>query len=137
MDKKRFFQNSKNKNLIFEIADPKTLKVQLQRSDVFYMRGGETAKLLKRLSSTKNLARLFEDKVVAGSSAGAYVLAKYYWNHGESALSEFSRGLGIVDFNILCHYGPERADVVNKFTKFKKSLSVLVLPDYKWVVIYK
>lgn len=136
-DKKRFLQNSKNKNLKFEIADQKILKEQLVRSDVFYMRGGETAKLLKKLSSTKNLIRLFDGKVVAGSSAGAYVLSKYYWNHGESSLNEFSRGLGIIKVNTLCHYEQERSDIVSKFLKYKKDLPLLALPNYKWAIIYK
>lgn len=38
-DKKKFLENSENKNLEFEIAGPDTLSEQLKRCDVMYMRG--------------------------------------------------------------------------------------------------
>ncbi len=134
-DKQRLIKNSKNKNLIFELAKEKTLRAQLVRANVFYMRGGNTAKLVEKLSQTKNISRLLKDKVIAGSSAGAYVLSKHYW---ENDTGKLGNGLGILNFKMLCHSLRDgRTDIAKKLLKYKKDLPLLTLPDYKWIVIFK
>lgn len=77
-DERRIRKNSKNKNLEFQIANIESLEKQLERMDVMYMRGGETEKLVRVMSKVDNLEKYFENKIIAGSSAGVYVLAKYY-----------------------------------------------------------
>jgi len=133
-DEQRFLQHSENKNLAFEIARPENLAEQLGRSDVMYMRGGETKKLLDALSLTKNIEKLFKNKIIAGSSAGAYALGAHYWENGTD---EMGNGLWVLEFKVLCHYTPERNDRIEKLLKYGKEMPLLILPDYKWVVLFK
>lgn len=133
-DKQRFLQNSANKNLEFEIAEPDKLESQLKKAYVMYMRGGDTGWLKSKLSQTPNLQKLFKSKVISGSSAGVYVLAKYYWGNDSRKLGE---GLGIFNFKAFCHYAPQDMEIVNKLLKYKEDLPLITLPNYKWVVIYQ
>src|SRR3989344_5931234 len=133
-DKKRFLQSSDNKDLVFEIARPESLAEQLVQVDEMYMRGGETKKLVESISLTKNLENLFEGKIIAGSSAGVYVLAKYYW---ENDINELGKGLGIFDFKVFCHYTPENKVKVEKLLAHGERLPLITIPNYKWLVLFK
>ncbi|MDO8548172.1 MAG: Type 1 glutamine amidotransferase-like domain-containing protein [bacterium] len=133
-DKKRFLEHSENKDLIFEIAKPESLAEQLKRADVMYMRGGTTKKLVDAMSLTPNLEALFEDKIIAGSSAGVYVLAKYYW---ENDTDELGEGLGIFNVKAFCHYTNENKAKVEKLLGHGENLPLLTIPDYKWLVFFK
>jgi peptidase E len=133
-DKEKFLRHTDNKNLKFEIARPEKLKEQLARAKVMYTRGGETLSLLKKLSLTPNLEKYLKGKIIAGSSAGANALCKYFWS---SNYKKIYQGLGILNFKIFCHYTPEKEANLAKLIQYKERLPVLILPDYKWVVWYK
>lgn len=133
-DKKRFLQNSENKELEFEIAKPERFAEQLKRAYVLYMRGGTTEWLVKKMSQTPNLEQLFEGKVIAGSSAGVYVLSKYYWENDNNKVGE---GLGIFNFKAYCHYTPNDREIVERLLSYKEKLPLFTLPNYKWTVLYK
>lgn len=133
-DKQRFLLNSKNKELEFEIAQPEIFAEQLKKAYVMYMRGGETDKFKEKLSRTSNIEKLFKNKVIAGSSAGVYVLSKYYWGNDNAKIGE---GLGILNFKAFCHYQPKDIDIIEKLLQHKEDLPLLVLPNYKWVVLYR
>lgn len=132
-DKQRILQNSHNQDLEFEIAVPERLSEQLSRVNIMYMRGGETDKLTEKMKLTPNLVQLFNNKVIAGSSAGVYVLSKYYWGNDSAKLGT---GLGILNFKTYCHYKPEDNEIMQKLLTYKEQLPLLVLPNYKWVVLY-
>lgn len=132
-DKKRFLENSENKNLAFEIAQKENFIEQLSNADIMYIRGGETSKLIKEMSPIKDIKKLFENKTIAGSSAGVYVLSKYYW---ENDTDIFAKGLGIFNFKALCHYEPERNHIVKKLMQYGEPLPLLTLANYKWVVLF-
>lgn len=133
-DKKRFLQNSDNKQLDFEIADQDKLADQLQRASIVWMRGGETAKLLEGLRKTSEIEHLFDGKVIGDSSAGVYVLAKYYWENDNDKIGD---GLGIFNIKAFCHCTPEDTIIVNKLLAYKEPLPLFTLPNYKWTVWYK
>lgn len=133
-DKVKFLENSVTKNLQLEIADENNLAEQLERCDVFYMRGGETAKLVEKMRKTPNVEKLFQGKVVGGSSAGVYVLGKYYW---ENDIGQLGEGLGIFDLKTFCHYTHEDKEIVEKLLAHGEDLPLLTLPNYKWVVMYR
>ena len=132
-DKQRFLQNSDNKDLEFEIATPERLSEQLSRANVMYMRGGETDKLTQKMKLTSNLVELFDNKVIGGSSGGVYVLSKYYWGNDSA---KFGTGLGVLNFKTYCHYQPKDREIIQKLSTYKEQLPLLVLPNYKWVVVY-
>lgn len=132
--KKRFLLHSINKNLQFDVAVVDKLASQVKWADVMYIDGGDTVQLTKKLSLTSNLEKLFEGKIIGGSSAGVYTLVKYYYGNNSKQLGN---GLGILPIKAYCHYEAKDKAIVKKLNSYKENLPLLVLPDYKWVVIHK
>jgi len=133
-DSKRFKKLTLVKNIDFDIAYPNKLYKQLEWADVMYMRGGRTEWLTKKLYQTNNLEKLFQGKVIGGSSAGVYTLVAYYYGNDSRKIGT---GLGILNIKAYCHYEPKDAKTIEKLTSYKEKLPLLVLPNYKWVVMYK
>jgi len=133
-DQERFLQNSENKELEFETADENNLRDQLGTSQIMYIRGGNTAQLVGKMRKTPGVENLFDGKVIGGSSAGVYVLAKYYWENDNSTLGD---GLGIFNIKALCHYKPEDKETIGKLLAYKEDLPLLTLPNYNWIVVYQ
>lgn len=100
--------------------------------------GGNTPALLKVLKDYSNLESLFSQKTVAGSSAGAYMLAKYGTAHTEESIRE---GLGIVNKKVVCHFqSPDKPPTESSLTELKKiapKLETVYLKDCEWQCILK
>lgn len=133
-DKKKISELNKNKNLRFEIASEENFIDQIKSADVIYFRGGDTYKLLEKLKNINKLESLFEGKTIIGSSAGACVLGKYFYDNDYDKLDE---GLGIINFKIFCHYDESGLELVKKLDNYKEKLELLLLPAYKHKVVYK
>lgn len=133
-DKQRLLKHSKNKNLQFQVAQVERFEKQLKWANVMYMRGGIIIHLIKKLKNIKNIEKLFRDKVIAGSSAGAYALSKYYWGNNTKRLG---KGLGILNIKCYCHCGPKDMKIIKKLMGYKKKLPLILLPNNKMMVIYK
>ncbi len=127
-DKYQFNKNKGEKELIFKIAEKDKFTEQIKSADVIYLHGGKTLKLLKTLKSYKNLKELFNGKIVAGESAGAYVLSTYFYSKSEGGVFE---GLGYVPVKTICHYIGENAE---KLKDCSNNLKTLLLPDYKFKI---
>lgn len=132
-DKKKFLKNRENNKLEFEIANPDTLPDQLKRCDVMYMRGGTTTMLADRLSRTRDFEKLFEGKVIAGSSAGVNVLSTYHWSNEEGKIKQ---GFGVLAIKTKCHFRPDEREKIRMLMEHKEKLPVVVLADYQWVAMY-
>ncbi len=134
-DKKRLLDNSGNKDIEFQITDPTKIAEQIRWCDVMYMRGGETKKLLDQMKKVSNLESLFQNKVITGSSAGVYILVKYYRGNISNRLDE---GLGILNLKSFCHYSPDEGKNLQELIEYgDKNLPVLTLPNFKMAVLYK
>jgi len=133
-DIRKFKKYTANKDLEFKIAKSDNLGKQLEWANVMYMRGGLTEWLTKKLSKTPNLEKLFDNKVIGGSSAGVYTLVNYYYGNDSKKIG---KGLGILHIKAYCHYETKDKAIVKKLTLYKENLPLLILPIYKWVVIYK
>lgn len=84
----------------FELAFPDQFEEQVKRSDIIYMNGGDDH-LIRYWLEQYDLPKLWEGKVVAGSSAGSGVLVAHYWTCDWRKLGD---GLGIVPIKFLPHY---------------------------------
>ncbi len=129
-DKYQFNKNKGEKELVFEIAKKDKFANQIKSADIVYLHGGKTLRLLKTLKSYKNLKKLFNSKVVAGESAGAYVLSTCFYSKSEGGVF---KGLGFVPVKTICHYVGQNAE---KLKNCPDNLEILFLPDYKFKVYY-
>lgn len=100
-DKKSLFTQT-DRNIIVVNATHEDFLEQVKSSKVIYITGGDTRKLLNELNQYPDFIRSLDDKIVAGSSAGANVFAKLYFS---TALKSVCEGLGVLPFSLVCHYG--------------------------------
>ncbi len=89
--------------LQLELAFPKSFEKQIQNNDVIYIPGGDdhlTQYWLKQFT----IPKIWEGKVVAGSSAGSDALVKHYWT---CDWREVGDGLGVIPIKFIPHYGTD------------------------------
>jgi peptidase E len=129
-------RNITQKNINIELAAKDTFISQLQRADAVHFRGGYTPKLLAALKEYENLIPLLhEKKILSGSSAGAYALAKYGVAHSERRIRE---GLGLVPIRLVCHYEspelPPSQESYDELLSLSPELELVKLKDCEWRV---
>lgn len=129
-EKENFLRNAEGKELKFEIANEKNFIPQIEKSDVIYMRGGPTFKLLDAIKKYPEFSESIKNKVVMGSSAGAYILSKYFY-HRDEPVGIFE-GLGILPISTHCHYKGDKGIV--KLLE-EKGLEVVLLGEFEHKVI--
>lgn len=122
------------KNFNFIVADekPDTFIAQIKIADVIYLRGGNTHLLKSYLEKIDNLENIWKDKIVSGSSAGALVLSKYYYENDDDT---YSKGLGILPFNIFCHFSKNDLDKAQKLKELGENLEVKMIPEEKFIIV--
>jgi len=98
-NKKLFSQYINNFELI--LADPEKFVEQVKASDVIFLQGGYTEQLMKILSESGDWIKEVAGKTVTGTSAGAEVIAKYYYVCSTSRIGE---GFGLLPIKFISHW---------------------------------
>ena len=112
--------------------DPSKFSDQLQRSAAIFIRGGETNILKEKLQNEEELKKLFEGKIIAGSSAGAYILSTYYHSNGKDIIQN---GFGILPIKVFCHYRDQKKEKLVSLKNYKEDLPTYALHDQEYVII--
>ena len=136
-DKRKFSLFNPNIEMEFTIAsnDIEIFSNQIQDNNLIYIRGGEEMVFIQeQFNKIKNLQKLFQDKVVGGSSAGAYILSKYYYSND---LDEVRKGTGLLPIKVFCHYSDEKVDKLKILKEYGEDLEVYTIPETEFVVIKK
>lgn len=133
-DKLHFSSTTQQKKFKFVLANDKTntLIEQIKQADAIYLRGGNTEMLKEILGKIKNLSELWQGKIVAASSAGVYVLSKYYYTNSKDDIYE---GFGVLPIKTFCHYAEEKSDKLDRLKKFGEDLKVYPIPEEKFFII--
>ncbi|MHB8904116.1 MAG: Type 1 glutamine amidotransferase-like domain-containing protein [Patescibacteria group bacterium] len=84
----------------FELAFPDKFIDQIKNNDAVIIHGGDDTLLLYWLKQY-NLPKIWEDKVIAVSSAGSNVLAKHFWTCDWRQCFD---GLNILPIKFISHY---------------------------------
>jgi cyanophycinase-like exopeptidase len=94
---KKYFKEFTREN-----ANLENFNEQISQNDVIFFLGGSTEEIMKNLTEFReNLPKLFCDKIIVGSSAGANFLASGFLEHSNQ---DFRKGFGILPINIVVHY---------------------------------
>lgn len=134
-DKRNFSSASPQKVFSFVLATDKTSTFieQIKHADVIYLKGGNTHWLQDRLAKIPDLKNLLSGKVIAGSSAGALVLSKYYYENDNDTYNE---GLGILPIKTFCHYAEEKSDKLAGLKEFGENIeTIYTIPEEKFFII--
>lgn len=121
-------------NLVMADEDTDIFVEQIKKADVIYLRGGDTRALQNGLKKVRGLENLCKGKVVAGASAGALVLAKYYYENDRDI---YNQGLGLLPIKAFCHYTEKKVDKLEKLKKYGEELKVYAIPEEKFFVIQR
>lgn len=131
----KFKSVASDKNLHFINASQENFLSEVKQADVIYIHGGSTNKLLTILRNYPDLRPLIEGKTVAGSSAGAYAIAKYGASHSEK---EMRAGLDLAPLRVICHYEslelPPYTPSIENLKNTAQDLELVILKDYEWEV---
>ncbi len=128
--KSEFIKNSGAKKLTFETADKKNFLDQIQATDIIYLAGGKTAKLLETLKGIIGLVESIRGKIVAGESAGANALASYSYSPKAEAILQ---GLGVLPIKLIPHYKEEYKGVLDSVGR---ELELVELAEYETKVFF-
>jgi len=135
-DEPAFQKAAGNKQINIIIASKNNFIEELKSSNAVYMRGGETDRLMNELKKYPDFKNLIKGKTVAGSSAGAYILSKYYHSASKQGIYQ---GLEIVPVRIICHYKSEkfdydRGDPLTMMKDYHEELPLVVLRDFEFKI---
>lgn len=132
-DSKMFLDNSNNKKLNFLVPNEENFIEALKMTDAVYLRGVDQFQLLNTLKKyTEFIDLLKTKKIVAGSSAGAYVLSKYFFSNSKNDIFE---GLGVLPIKLICHYEEEKHKrVIKEFENIGEKLEVVKLREFEFKI---
>jgi len=135
---KSFIRDSENLSSIsgklkFQMAHGIEFESQCSKAALIIFGGGDTFVLLEKLKNYPDLLDLIQDKVVAGSSAGACALSKYFYSNDAE---KPGNGLGILNLKIICHYELNKLASVKKLREYKEDLPILSLAEQQFVRIF-
>ena len=118
------------------MADEDSFKEQIETARAIFFSGGKMKKLMKILNDCSNFKDIIKGKILAGSSAGAYIFSTYYHSASDG---EIYKGLGVLPIRIVCHYLSPKFNVtkeaITKIEKYSKDLELVVLRDYEYKII--
>jgi peptidase E len=129
-DQVQFTKNSDSKKIDFRVASEKTFEADCAWADIIYLHGGHTAKLMEALKKYSNIKELLSTRIIAGDSAGANVLAKFFYSKNSKVIGE---GLGILPFKLVVHY---EKGTPNPLGEIEPELETVFLQEYETKVFY-
>lgn len=139
----KFTEQANGKKIEFKVATDNTEEFsrQLRWCDVVYIRGGSTPMLQSQFEKVPNFKELIKDKVVAGSSAGALVFAKYWYDQDYDKVFD---GLDVLSVKMITHYlstgeyaATSGKDKLEKLKAHKEDLPIYAIPETEFVIVNK
>lgn len=139
--KNKFMAQACGERIAFEIAsdDVEKFAKQVKWCDIVYIRGGSTPMLQMQLERVSHLPELFKGKVVAGSSAGAIVLAKYYYDQDNDQIFE---GLDLLHVKMITHYlstgqyeTTSKKDKLKILENYKEKMPVYAIKETEFITV--
>ena len=110
---KQFQRNGPGKNLKFKLAIHQTFEADLASSDVVYFYSGDT---------------LIKGKVIAGESAGTYLLSTKFYSKTIGGVCD---GLGVLPIKTICHFEDRNEE---KLDEISPGLEKVLLRNYDYRV---
>ncbi len=138
-DKEFFQRHLPEKKIELVRAELDKFIEQVRWADAIYIRGGDAEELLIELLRTYSLQKELKGKTLAGSSAGADAIAKYYYGLDDLKIGG---GLGLLHVKVLTHYRSDynapnidwdKAD--RELNEYKENLRLLTLEEGRFEVI--
>lgn len=121
----QFDRVKESKALNYVMAEHDNLEAQIKHADIIYIRGGDTPMLAEAIAEHPDFKELIKGKIVAGESAGTYLLSTCYFS--KTAGGVF-KGFGIIPVKSICHFEGANAE---KLDECPTDLEKLLLKDFE------
>ncbi len=126
----------------WQLAQISTFRQQISWADVIYLRGGSAELLLQNIiKEIPDIQKLMEGKTLAGTSAGADVIATFYYGLDTIQIME---GLGLLPIKVIVHwksdYNAPNIDwnkAYQELQDYKQPLELITLAEGEFRVIEK
>jgi len=138
-DKEFYKAKLPDKNIELRLANPEEFIDQVKWADAIFLRGGSSEELVRALQENIEWTKYLDGKTVAGTSAGADALSKYYYGLDSLDVRE---GLGLVSVKVIPHF---RADyhgwefdwdrAYSDLENYKEELPILALAEGQFEVV--
>ncbi|MDQ5954430.1 MAG: hypothetical protein QG583_358 [Patescibacteria group bacterium] len=136
-EKDKIFFTKYIKNFELELAQIENFTEQVKNSDVIFIRGGHTDPLINILNKNQSWIKELEGKTLAGTSAGANVIVKYFYGLNSHVIKE---GFGLTSAKVIVHWKSEEYNVnwdksLEDLKNYKEELRVYALKEGEFMVI--
>lgn len=138
-DKEFFKKHAPNKKLEFKLADPDNFTSQAKWASAIYFRGGKTSELIKILNQNGGWEKELEGKTLAGTSAGANIMSRYYYGLDSLKICE---GLGLLPIKVIVHYRSDYNSpnidwdrAYSELKNYKEDLPIITLAEGEFKIM--
>lgn len=102
--------------------------------DVIFINGGFRGRLKDTLLAIglHNFRQMISGKTLAGISAGANILSRYYYSQGVDDIRE---GIGLLKIKLLTHYEKDMAGQMKKLLDYKEDLPIVTIAEEEYIVM--
>ncbi len=128
-----------NKKMSYLIMTSENFREVSEWADVIYMPGGDPALLVAELQRHADIEKLWDNKIISGSSAGADIMCTYYVYLQDKT---FGKGFGWVQATLIPHWGHYEGYSENDWKSLREEalnqtpdLPVLCIPEGQFVEI--
>lgn len=128
-----------DRKIELKIASQEEFVEQVKWADSIFLKGGFTEQLLGILRTCDGWQNELDGKTIAGSSAGADVLVKYFYNLDTMQLGS---GLGLIPAKVLVHFESDYnalninwERVYSELQAYKEQLPILALKEGEFKII--
>lgn len=134
-ERKKILSSTDKKHFEVLLASQDKFIEQVENADALVIIGGDTQKLIEALNQHPKFSNALKGKIVAGSSAGACVFAKYYHSADSGKVFE---GLGTLPLRLICHFKTTSDEfavtdkAITAMDNYPNDLELVVLKDYEW-----
>ena len=107
---------------------------KVAESDVIFINGGMKGHLKDTLLSIgmEQFRDMIKDKTLVGISAGANVLAKYYYSSVTGGIRE---GAGFLNIKLLTHHSEDEPEKLSLLKSFREDLPIVTVAEEEYIVI--
>lgn len=138
-DKNYFATNLPNVKVEIKLATHENFIEELKWCNSIYFRGGDID-LVPLMSEYSDWQNYLDGKIVAGSSMGAYMLSKYYFDISSNTIKN---GTGTTNTKVIVHWKSQLPEYVNtkweeglkELTEYKENLPIYKLAEGEFVEI--
>ncbi len=128
-DKEEFERNNHSKELHFKVTSETTFEKDCTWAHAIYLHGGKTLKIMESLEKYPNIKQMLSGKTIAGDSAGAHALGKWFYSKNSKVTG---KGLGILPLKVMAHYEDTMPDPL---ANLESQLETVLMHEYETRVI--